>query len=654
MRMLVTNLFTLGLLLLAYTAAAEIPQVITYQGCLADSLGDPVPDGAYDLTLTMYTAPEGVNSVWLCEGQTVQVIDGLFEYMIGEACAIPPDFFVNHDSLWLGIAVGEGQELAPRTKINSVAYAFRAQWADSAVYVASGAAGWVDDGTVVRLETPADSVGVGTAAPVSKLDVDGSINAATWYKIGGNRVLSDSGNGNILVGVHAGQNNIGISNTIMGYYAGIDNQGSNNVFIGRACGQSNTSGSENTFLGVSAGSANSYGNNNTYLGHKAGISAPGENNTFIGKSAGANATGSGNVFIGHDAGYYESGYDRLFIANSSTVTPLIFGNFELGTVGLGTTNPAAKLHVINESGTAITAEASGVMINAIKGITSSSGGAGVRGSATGMLGTGVRGYATGLMGYGLYGDANQDSSYGVYGNVVGAASHGVYGSAAGDSGHGVYGIATGVDGHGVYGEASGPGGHGVHAITSSEGGRAVYAKAFGDDGIGIEAVGGWTGYAAKFRGNVILVSKIDGETILELGEGLDYAEGFDVSQKHEIDPGTVVIIDPDNPGKLAVSNSAYDSKVAGIVAGANGLGSGVRLGGDKYDMDVALAGRVYCNVDATTAAIEPGDLLTTSSLPGYAMKANDHNRTRGAILGKAMQRMEKGQKGKILVLVTLQ
>ena len=37
----------------------------------------------------------------------------------------------------------------------------------------------------------------------------------------------------------------------------------------------------------------------------------------------------------------------------------------------------------------------------------------------------------------------------------------------------------------------------------------------------------------------------------------DYAEGFDVSQRHKIDPGTVVIIDPDNPGKLAVSNSAH-------------------------------------------------------------------------------------------------
>ncbi|HOM72181.1 MAG TPA: hypothetical protein PLP86_08040, partial [Armatimonadota bacterium] len=160
-------------------------------------------------------------------------------------------------------------------------------------------------------------------------------------------------------------------------------------------------------------------------------------------------------------------------------------------------------------------------------------------------------------------------------------------------------------------------------------------------------------YAASFTGNVRIVSQISGNTVLELGEGLDYAEGFNVSDD-DIVPGTVLIIDPDNPGKLAISKKAYDTKVAGIVAGANQLGSGVRLGAGQFDHDVALAGRVYCNVDATTAGIEPGDLLTTSDVPGYAMKASDHTRAAGAILGKAMQRLEKGQKGQILVLVTLQ
>jgi len=155
------------------------------------------------------------------------------------------------------------------------------------------------------------------------------------------------------------------------------------------------------------------------------------------------------------------------------------------------------------------------------------------------------------------------------------------------------------------------------------------------------------------RGN-ILVQSSTGASVAEIGEGLDYAEGFNVTENVDIEAGTVLVIDSDNPGKLTVSRSAYDSKVAGIVAGAKGLGSGVRLGIGQFDHDVALAGRVYCNVDATEQAIQAGDLLTTSATPGYAMKATDYDRARGAILGKAMQKLEQGKKGQILVLVTLQ
>jgi len=167
------------------------------------------------------------------------------------------------------------------------------------------------------------------------------------------------------------------------------------------------------------------------------------------------------------------------------------------------------------------------------------------------------------------------------------------------------------------------------------------------------ARGGSNAYAGVFVGKV-LIEGISGNAAVELGEGLDYAEGFNVTNKRNVVPGTVLIIDRDNPGNLISSNRPYDTKVAGIVAGGKGNGSGVRLGGGQFDHDVALAGRVYCNVDGTEAGIEPGDLLTTSSTPGYAMKATDYARAQGAILGKAMESLEKGRKGKILVLVTLQ
>lgn len=52
-------------------------------------------------------------------------------------------------------------------------------------------------------------------------------------------------------------------------------------------------------------------------------------------------------------------------------------------------------------------------------------------------------------------------------------------------------------------------------------------------------------------------------------------------------------------------------------------------------------------------AIAPGDLLTTSDAVGEAMKAADHNRAQGSILGKAMTPLDETT-GLVLVLVTLQ
>ena len=57
--------------------------------------------------------------------------------------------------------------------------------------------------------------------------------------------------------------------------------------------------------------------------------------------------------------------------------------------------------------------------------------------------------------------------------------------------------------------------------------------------------------------------------------------------------------------------------------------------------------------NTSNGAIGPGDLLTTSSTPGHAMKVTDHARAQGAILGKAMTGLSES-KGMVLVLVTLQ
>ena len=78
------------------------------------------------------------------------------------------------------------------------------------------------------------------------------------------------------------------------------------------------------------------------------------------------------------------------------------------------------------------------------------------------------------------------------------------------------------------------------------------------------------------------------------------------------------------------------------------------LDGSENHAPIAISGRVWVYADATEQAIEPGDFLTTAERPGYVMKATDLQKAQGAILGKAMTRLEKGQTGFVLVLVNLQ
>jgi hypothetical protein len=138
--------------------------------------------------------------------------------------------------------------------------------------------------------------------------------------------------------------------------------------------------------------------------------------------------------------------------------------------------------------------------------------------------------------------------------------------------------------------------------------------------------------------------------------GGDLAEPFVMAGAGAIQPGMVVAIDPDHPGQLRISTSAYDRTVAGVVSGAGGIDTGVLMYEEAAGEDahpVALSGRVYVYADAANGAIEPGDLLTTASTPGHAMKATNYEQAQGAILGKAMGGLESGR-GLVLMLVTLQ
>ena len=194
--------------------------------------------------------------------------------------------------------------------------------------------------------------------------------------------------------------------------------------------------------------------------------------------------------------------------------------------------------------------------------------------------------------------------------------------------------------HNVTGNVSITGNHLVTGNTTITGDQTVTGNA---------TVGG----SHSVKGDSSIAGTLTVDIDISLSAA-DCAEEFDVVERGEIEPGTVMVLD--QTGTLQPSEHAYDKKVAEVISGAGQYRPGLIL--DKVPstqkrMAVALMGKVYCKVDAQYAPIETGDLLTTSPTLGHAMRADDHSRAFGAVIGKALRPLPRGQ-GLVPVLISLQ
>jgi hypothetical protein len=325
-----------------------------------------------------------------------------------------------------------------------------------------------------------------------------------------------------------------------------------------------------------------------------------------------------------------------------------------GSVSIGAVTPIqARLYVFNNNGNATVRGENSANGNGVVGSSDSNDGM----FGTSRTGNGVRGLS--VNGHGVYGQSSV--AVGVFGKS--SQFEGVRGESSATYSGGVvgYNLNTGV---GVYGQSD----RGIGVQARSVNGTGVDGGS--TNGIGVYGISqGANGFGGFFRntgGGIAL--NVEGRTrtgVLEITGGADFAENFDISVAEttalatttKVEAGMVVSIDPANPGKLQLSARSYDRRVAGIISGAGGVKPGMMMSqaGTLADGQhpVALTGRVYCWVDASQGAIEPGDLLTSSATPGHAMKAVDPAKAQGAIIGKAMTGLKEG-KGLVLVLVTLQ
>jgi len=231
---------------------------------------------------------------------------------------------------------------------------------------------------------------------------------------------------NTYIGANSGRiNSDGSDNTFIGNESGAKNTGGNNTLLGAfAGGYSSSSASSNTFVGSSAGSYTTSGGNNVFVGHGAGESnQTGYDNVYIGRYAGGSSTaGYGNICIGRSAGSQESGSNKLYIDNSSTTTPLIYGDFNSnyikinGRLGIGI-DPSYKVQIIDDNPVG-----DAPAIYGEHAITNNYG-IGVKGVSKWK---GVEGYTNNVSGsgYGLFGEAEgagTGTRYGVYGTASGGA-----------------------------------------------------------------------------------------------------------------------------------------------------------------------------------------------------------------------------------------
>jgi hypothetical protein len=315
-----------------------------------------------------------------------------------------------------------------------------------------------------------------------------------------------------------------------------------------------------------------------------------------------------------------NGGDKVIMRDATDsiniMTIALTGSIE-GNVGIGTTNPLSNLSV----------------------------------GGSGESGVGV--YGVGL-GSGIYGEA-------LYVGVVGRAIQGVHGEG---SSYGVYGLCNDdFDLNiGVYANGGSSGSNNAYAVqgkVSRDGTGTYYSGHFSDDGVG----GAYLGLYADVR----------------TGGPIDLAE-YILDTYADTEHGDVLVADPDNNESVVKADKAFDSSVVGIVSTKPHMVMGVELimdeeTGEMYeDVDAAqlsLAGRVPVKVTDENGPIQRGDMLTTSSTPGHAMKwtlidvaqAQDfeelksilaeNEKRRNAILGKALEPHESGD-GKIIALLSLQ
>jgi hypothetical protein len=184
-----------------------VPNTLSYQGYLVQAHDSLAVTATLEMTFRLFDSETDGAQLWSETHSMVAVTEGLFHVLLGSVTAFQTDLF-DGSKLWLQTEVGP-EILVPRKALVSVAYSQRAD--DAAAAETAGDAEHLEGYTVVDLDDrwvneadldhlnaadgdptgavyvdEAGKVGVGTTSPLTELDVNGSVQATTYYGDGSN------------------------------------------------------------------------------------------------------------------------------------------------------------------------------------------------------------------------------------------------------------------------------------------------------------------------------------------------------------------------------------------------------------------------------------------------------------------------------------
>ncbi len=535
-RAIILVLLTTTTLGLTSKVSAQIPRLLTYQGQLTDSTGQPLPDGQYVITTKLY--PDNSTTLPLyAEDHTVTVFKGLFAVLIGSNVSLPQSLTFDKP-YYLGVSVNNGTDLSPRTPLTPTPYAIRSSSAATAD-IANGLSSNVT-GIVKSLNTLTGDVVIETAgsAKISNIGNKIIISAptlpnflVTGVKNGDNSILVTT-DLNAVASVSVAPNGIthdriapaAVENSnikagtitvdkldITGVAKGLAPiaDGSGNVTWQRPLqlpyAASGQNGSSPLLAITNSGSVG-----DVFRAIAGGSSGSSMTSAAIFGDAGTNYYGVVGFSDGGSSSY--SGVYGLGVNSSTGVTAI--SNTGEGLRASSSTGRAGLFQITNPGSSATTLEANNAGTGeAIRGSAAADGTTAIHGIASGGN------YSVGVFGETMSSATGTDVNSGASG-ILGKASNAIPGAwsagvrgvntSTNSNGIGVAGYQAG-NGWGVYGET--PSGIGVFGKTTAASGTTIGVMGSSASSTGT----GVYGLATSTSGNTIGVT---GETASPSGTGI--------------------------------------------------------------------------------------------------------------------------------------